>query len=467
VIMARFIGACAVLLFATVAWATPRETVTFSNVPSDGILGDPANAVRTGNFAGGYALGRVDFSGTLTSQQSRTWRTDSRVLVTAPGGQTGTIQPFTSGGTFTSLSFSGSVFMPAGTGFGAWTFRFYESVDDGGPGTVDATMTLTLTLTDEPPAPPASIDLGVLTTPGATANPLAVPTVGYRWYHFRLNRAVRADLARYLDIDTANSSMPPAGTLLQDDTQFIVFDSAGAPIASDDDSCQGLMSQFSFGAGTRPATGDGMPYAGQNGDLPAGDYYLAVGPYRLSATGGLWGVTSATGSRSGTIGLRVFTNLAAGIDCVAPAVTQQPADVVAPPDSTVHFTTAATGTAPVTYRWRHNNVDLADGGSISGAGTPTLTIVGVAPSDAGVYTAFISNPCGSVTTSAAVLSVICSADFDGDGDIGTDSDIEAFFACLGGNCCATCGSPDFNGDGDIGTDADIESFFRVLAGAAC
>ncbi len=61
----------------------------------------------------------------------------------------------------------------------------------------------------------------------------------------------------------------------------------------------------------------------------------------------------------------------------------------------------------------------------------------------------------------------CSADFNGDGDIGTDSDIEAFFACLAGTCCSTCESADFNGDGDVGTDADIESFFRVLAGGPC
>jgi hypothetical protein len=61
----------------------------------------------------------------------------------------------------------------------------------------------------------------------------------------------------------------------------------------------------------------------------------------------------------------------------------------------------------------------------------------------------------------------CTADFNGDGDIGTDADIEAFFACLAGTCCPTCGSPDFNGDGDVGTDADIEAFFRVLAGGTC
>jgi hypothetical protein len=59
------------------------------------------------------------------------------------------------------------------------------------------------------------------------------------------------------------------------------------------------------------------------------------------------------------------------------------------------------------------------------------------------------------------------ADYDRNGDMGTDSDIEAFFACLAGRCCPACVGPDFNGDGDAGTDADIEAFFRVLAGGAC
>jgi autotransporter-associated beta strand protein len=62
-----------------------------------------------------------------------------------------------------------------------------------------------------------------------------------------------------------------------------------------------------------------------------------------------------------------------------------------------------------------------------------------------------------------------SADFNCDGDVGTDLDIEAFFACLAGSCppppCT--GSADFNADGDVGTDADIEAFFRVLAGGSC
>jgi hypothetical protein len=62
-----------------------------------------------------------------------------------------------------------------------------------------------------------------------------------------------------------------------------------------------------------------------------------------------------------------------------------------------------------------------------------------------------------------------SADFNCDGDVATDADIEAFFRCLAGACppppCTS--SADFNGDGDSATDADIEAFFRVLAGSPC
>ncbi len=70
----------------------------------------------------------------------------------------------------------------------------------------------------------------------------------------------------------------------------------------------------------------------------------------------------------------------------------------------------------------------------------------------------------------ATLPAFCgSADFNCDGDAGTDADIEAFFACLAGSCPppACSNGADFNADGDVGTDADIESFFRVLAGAPC
>ena len=85
----------------------------------------------------------------------------------------------------------------------------------------------------------------------------------------------------------------------------------------------------------------------------------------------------------------------------------------------------------------------------------------VTPSDAA-----LSGPASTLS-----LHVIAcgSADFNCDGDTGTDADIESFFACLAGSCppppCPS--TADFNADGDVGTDADIEAFFRVLAGSPC
>jgi hypothetical protein len=89
-----------------------------------------------------------------------------------------------------------------------------------------------------------------------------------------------------------------------------------------------------------------------------------------------------------------------------------------------------------------------------------------------------ANGCVADTTDLgmAIISVplpaappaCCLDDFNQDGDVGTDADIEAFFACLGGTCCDTCPvDADYNCDGDVGTDGDIEAFFRVLGGGQC
>ncbi len=146
-------------------------------------------------------------------------------------------------------------------------------------------------------------------------------------------------------------------------------------------------------------------------------------------------------------------------------VSQQPVAASACAQGAVTFSVAGTGSGPLTYRWSHGGtpIDLATNPS---AATDTLSLTNLTSASAGAYSCVVANACGSVHSNPATLTVN-SADFNGDGDVGTDADIEAFFACLAGNCCLTCGKADFNGDGDTATDADIEAFFRVLAGGSC
>jgi endonuclease/exonuclease/phosphatase family metal-dependent hydrolase len=192
--------------------------------------------------------------------------------------------------------------------------------------------------------------------------------------------------------------------------------------------------------------------------------------------------TSTPGPKSGTLTISVSgadeTTRVINItgDVIPP---NQPPIADAGPDQTV-VDNDHSGDEPVTldgtlshdndgtltnYRWSEGATVLAQGSSAS---TPTVTLA------LGIHTITLQvtdNQTATGTDTVVITvnpgSTCGSADFNHDGDIGTDADIDAFFACLSGSCCAACDTPDFNGDGDIGTDADIEAFFRVLGGGTC
>ena len=82
----------------------------------------------------------------------------------------------------------------------------------------------------------------------------------------------------------------------------------------------------------------------------------------------------------------------------APAITTQPTAVAVTAGGSVTFSVVATGTAPVTYQWRK------DGVNISGATSATLTRSNLAAADAGNYTVVVTNSAGSTTSSAAALT---------------------------------------------------------------
>ena len=88
-----------------------------------------------------------------------------------------------------------------------------------------------------------------------------------------------------------------------------------------------------------------------------------------------------------------------------PSLTTQPQGQTNTMGSAVTFTVAATGTTPLFYQWRKDGTDLADGGSVSGATTPALTLSNLAVTAAGNYAVVVSNAYGVVTSQVAALTV--------------------------------------------------------------
>jgi hypothetical protein len=85
---------------------------------------------------------------------------------------------------------------------------------------------------------------------------------------------------------------------------------------------------------------------------------------------------------------------------VAPSITTQPASQTVTAGQTASFSVAATGTAPLSYQWQKNSV------AISGATSSSYTTQATTSSDNGaLFTAVVSNTAGSVTSSAATLTV--------------------------------------------------------------
>jgi WD40 repeat protein len=89
----------------------------------------------------------------------------------------------------------------------------------------------------------------------------------------------------------------------------------------------------------------------------------------------------------------------------APVILFQPSSQTNYTGSNATFTVVASVPGTPSYQWRKNGVALSNGGSISGATSPTLTIANLQNSDAAGYTVIVTNTAGSVTSSAAALTV--------------------------------------------------------------
>lgn len=90
----------------------------------------------------------------------------------------------------------------------------------------------------------------------------------------------------------------------------------------------------------------------------------------------------------------------------APVITLPPVNVTSPPGGMATFSVGFTGNPLPTVQWQFKGVNLVNGGNISGATSPTLTINPVTYADQGTYTAVVSNACGT-SDGSAQLDVMC------------------------------------------------------------
>ncbi|MGC2531172.1 MAG: choice-of-anchor D domain-containing protein, partial [Candidatus Acidiferrum sp.] len=85
---------------------------------------------------------------------------------------------------------------------------------------------------------------------------------------------------------------------------------------------------------------------------------------------------------------------------VAPTITTQPVNQTVTAGQTATFTAVAGGTAPLSYQWQKNGVNIA------GATATSYTTPATATTDSGsTFDVVVSNTAGSVTSSAATLTV--------------------------------------------------------------
>jgi hypothetical protein len=86
------------------------------------------------------------------------------------------------------------------------------------------------------------------------------------------------------------------------------------------------------------------------------------------------------------------------VNLVAPSITTQPISQSTFTGGTVTFSVVVGGTAPFSYQWRKNGVNV-------GPNSSSYTISSALTSDAGAYSVVVSNGAGAVTSNSANLTV--------------------------------------------------------------
>lgn len=202
-----------------------------------------------------------------------------------------------------------------------------------------------------------------------------------------LNTQLHADLNGDANDDSQSHTFTPVGGS--------IF--AGNANGSFDDGSKGIYwvgfpdMLTPVGAGATAA----LNYVGGLGGAAAIQYNGSAGGGRVVYFGFPFEtITSASARNAAMADILTFLNTA-----VAPSITAHPQSQTIDQGDNVTFNVTASGTAPLSYQWRLNDMNL------SGAISNTLGYTNVQASQAGNYSVVVINNGGAVTSAVAILMV--------------------------------------------------------------
>jgi hypothetical protein len=179
----------------------------------------------------------------------------------------------------------------------------------------------------------------------------------------------------------------------------------------------GVSGPATYLGGTQQLVASGSDAYSTSGGRTAVNYH-APGDPELQAEGGLAKIALLSQFTTGTVTVTAtspgLTSGAASFTvqavpsflpaATAPAIIIQPASTAVTSGQPATFSVTATGTAPMTFQWSKN------GAAISGATAASYTTPATASADNNAqFTVKVTNSLGSVTSSAATLSVVAPA----------------------------------------------------------
>jgi len=245
-----------------------------------------------------------------------------------------------------------------------------------------------------------------------TVVPGGTPPFSYQWYKndtaltgsavytswgFTYPSCILSNTGTY-KVKVSNS----AGSIWSSDATLTVGGSTVPPAITTQPNSQTVNSGTTASFSVVASGGTPLSYQWQKNGSPisgATASSFSISNVQGSDAGDYTVTVSNTGGSSTSLPATLSVNVVA----TAPSITSHPASQTVMVGSGVSFSVTATGTAPLSYQWKKDNVTL------SGATSSTYSIASAALSNAGSYTVTVSNGAGSITSNAATLTVNAAA----------------------------------------------------------